>query len=156
MKNMRIYFLAIAIIGLATGVTSCAKGKVALKPNSGKYYAVSAEKTGFYRYGPQQGNGADQQLPRDTLLTLVRTSFGYCKVQLTNGGEGYVAREDIRPAPPTLIAALTAPPPTPASSAEQFDLNSVDPRLAPPSDDLPAPDLPPVDETPAESTEPTP
>ena len=43
-------------------------------------------------------------------MTLIRPSFGYCKVQLVKTSkEGYVASEDIKPASPTLIAALNAP-----------------------------------------------
>lgn len=69
----------------------------------------------FYRYGPQQGTGPDRKLPRDTLLTLIRSTFGYAKVKLTTGEEGYISSDDIRVAPEALVAALTATPtPTPA------------------------------------------
>jgi hypothetical protein len=72
-------------------------------------------------------------------MTLIRPSFGYSTVHVVNGQEGYVASEDIKPAPPALIAALTAPPPgaEPATHGERFDLNSSDPRLAVPPEDLP-------------------
>lgn len=115
--------------------------------NSGKLFAVTADTTSFYRYGPQQNTGPDQELKRDTLLTLVRSSFGYAKVQLVEGNtEGYVAREDIQPAPPTLLASLNAAAAeaTGASSSRQrenFDLN--DPSAVPPPEALPDPDLPP-------------
>ena len=112
--------------------------------NSGKVFAVTADKTSFYRYGPQQGNGADQELPKDTLVTLIRPSFGYSKVQLVSGADqGYVASEDIKPAPPTLLAALNVPPPSPdgsAPSSESFDTSTSEP---PPPEALPDPDLPP-------------
>ncbi|HEX8280812.1 MAG TPA: hypothetical protein VF551_05515 [Chthoniobacterales bacterium] len=116
---------------------------------NGKLFAVSADQTSFYRYGPQQGNGPDESLPRDTLLTLIRPSFGYCKVQVLPGAkEGYVASEDIKPAPPTLVAALTAstqPASTSASQAEHFDTSSAEP---PPPEALPDPDLPPAADAP--------
>lgn len=118
--------------------------KITSAETNGKLYAVAADETPFYRYGPQQGNGPDEKLPKDTLMTLIRPSFGYCKVQLVAGAkEGYVASEDIKPAPPTLVAALTAPPPSAVSSsgAENIDIGSSEP---PPPETLPAPDLPPA------------
>ena len=56
---------------------------------NGQWYAVVTEKTPFYRYGPQQGNGPDQQLPKDSIMTVIRPSFGYVKVKLQNGENGY-------------------------------------------------------------------
>lgn len=119
-------------------------GSRVTKTHSGKVFAVFADKTSFYRYGPQQGNGPDEELPKDTLVTLIRPSFGYSKVQLLAGSqEGYVASEDIRPATPTLLAALNAPPPSASRSSlpESFDINSSEP---PPPETLPDPDLPPA------------
>ncbi len=133
---------ALAILGALLSACSSG-GRRSARAESGKYFAVTADSTSFYRYGPQQGNGPDQALPRDTLMTLIRPSFGYSKVQLVEGGEGYVASEDIKPAPPTLLAALFPPLPEPGSavSSENFDMQSSEP---PPPEDLPDPDLPPV------------
>jgi hypothetical protein len=78
--------------------------------NSGKYYAVTTESAEFFHYGPQQGNGPDKKLPRDTLMTLIRSSFGYSKVKLITGEKGYIASDDIRVAPEALVAAATATP----------------------------------------------
>jgi hypothetical protein len=127
----------VALILLVYFLAACAsKSTVTRVAKTGKYYTVTSEKTAFYKYGPQQGSGADLQLPKDTLLTLNRTSFGYCKVTLTSGEEGYVAREDINVAPATLVAAVTNPP-ADAARGEQFDLNSNDPRLIAPPEALP-------------------
>jgi len=118
--------------------------------SGGKVFAVTAEKTSFYRYGPQQGNGPDQELPRDTLVTLIRPSFGYSKVQLLQGNtaEGYVASEDIKPASATLLAALNPPAETETTTSgagtENFDVRSTDPNYVPPPEALPDPDLPPT------------
>lgn len=113
----------------------------ALTGTTGPWYAVAADHTAFYRYGPQQGNGADQQLPRDAIMKVIRPSFGYVKVQLQSGESGYVASEDIRPASAALVAEKTAPPPTPApliaNHEEQFSLDSNDPRLIAPPEPLP-------------------
>jgi hypothetical protein len=139
--------LMLAVLALLSACASKGNNPVTAA-NSGKIFAVSTDNTSFYRYGPQQGNGADQQLPKDTLVTLIRPSFGYSKVQLVQGSvEGYVASEDIRPAPPTLLASLNPAPADPSisSSRENFDVQSSEP---PPPEALPDPDLPPTTDEP--------
>jgi len=140
-------FAVLLLTGLATFLLACSSTKARItKNNSGKLFAVSSDTTSFYRYGPQQGNGPDESLLKDTLMTLIRPSFGYCKVQLvSNAKEGYVASEDIKPAPPTLVAALTAPPQARVSAREHFNVQSSEP---PPPEALPDPDLPPATEPP--------
>lgn len=106
-------------------------------------YAVTAPSTAFYRYGPQQGYGADQRLPKETMMSVVRPSFGYSKVQLENGEQGYVASEDIKPASPDLIARAAAAklPPAPIFSGPNANnrtpVDANDPRLAVPAEPLP-------------------
>ena len=75
------------------------------------YYVVKADFTPLFRTGPQQPNGPDQSLPKNTLAALLRKSFGYSRVQLENGLIGYVATEDLRLAPPERVAP-PAPVPT--------------------------------------------
>ncbi|MGI8820060.1 MAG: hypothetical protein ACR2ID_04210 [Chthoniobacterales bacterium] len=147
---------ATAVAAFATALALCLCGcashavKAVTSTSSGKVFAVTADKTSFYRYGPQQGNGADEELPRDTLVTLIRPSFGYSKVQLVKSSqEGYVASEDIRPAPPTLLAALNPPAPSPTSERENFDVRATDSNYVPPPETLPDPDLPPTSAEPA-------
>lgn len=134
---------------LAAFGTACSTSKNSVKTSApGKLFAVTAEKTSFFRYGPQQGNGPDESLSKNTLMTLIRPSFGYCKVHLVaTSQEGYVASEDIRPAPPTLLASLNPPAQASTSTSaarENFDLHSSDPASVPPPEALPAPDLPPA------------
>ena len=123
----------------------------------GKMYAVGVEKTPFYRYGPQQGGGPDEQLPKDTLVRLIRNSFGYSKVVIdSTGQQGFVASEDLTVASAAMIAAATATSPsqvasTSSSSAENLDVESVDPSYVPPPEGLPAPDLPPTAPEPSPS-----
>ncbi len=144
-----VLFLAATV--LAVFGTACASSKNSVKTaSSGKVFAVTAEKTAFFRYGPQQGNGPDESLAKNTLMTLIRPSFGYCKVHLVaTSQEGYVASEDIQPASATLIAALNPPVQASTSSStsstrENFDLRSSGPAAVPPPETLPAPDLPPA------------
>ncbi len=141
-------FPTLVLLFIATVLSACASksGTGVTKASSGKMFAVTADKTPFYRYGPQQGNGPDQSLPKDTLMTLIRPSFGYCKVHLAAGEEGYVASEDIRPAPSTLLASLQPVASPAASERENFDVRSNEP---PPPEDLPDPDLPPAREEPS-------
>ena len=121
-----------------------------------KFYAVSSDAAKFFRYGPQQGNGPDLTLRKNTLVKVIRPSFGYCKIQLVKSGEqGYVAREDIQVAPAALVAAATGTADTQSHpSGEEFKLNSIDPRLVAPPEQLPDPDLPPpgTDAPPASPT----
>ena len=107
----------------------------------GDWYAVTAPETSFYRYGPLQASGPDSKLPKDSIMKVIRPSFGYVKVQLQDGASGYVASEDIHRAPATLVKEKLTPPPLPpdsiASENESFDLNSDDPRLIAPPEPLP-------------------
>lgn len=138
--------ISLALLVIAAAIfPACSSFKATTRnaqDNTGKLYAVTSDRTSFYRYGPQQGNGPDESLPRDTLMTLIRPSFGYCKVHLVaTAKDGYVASEDIKPAPSTLIAALNTPTPSPIVSRETFNVQSSEP---PPPETLPAPDLPPA------------
>ena len=107
-----------------------------------RLFAVSIDSAAFFRHGPQQGRDPDLKLPKNTIVKLIRPSFGYSKIQVVESGlQGYVASEEIRPAPATLLAAATGPH-TSGRAIEQFNLNSHDPRLVPPPEELPDPDLP--------------
>ena len=140
--SQKIAGAALAFITLGFSACSTTNTPRFTGAGNGKLFAVSSTTASFYRYGPQQGNGPDESLPKDTLMTLIRPSFGYCKVQLVaSSKEGYVASEDIKPAPPTLVASLTAPVHTSASEREDFDVRTFSP---PPSETLPEPDLPPA------------
>src|SRR5436190_21791799 len=67
-----------------------------------RLFAVSIDSAAFFRHGPQQGRDPDLKLPRDTIVKLIRPSFGYSKIQVVESGlQGYIASEEIRPAPAT-------------------------------------------------------
>jgi len=146
MKPHRFVLLALAA-SLAGGCAS-SLGPV-LSGTTDRWYAVTAGETPFYRYGPQQASGPDMKLPHDSIMKVIRPSFGYVKVQLQDGESGYVAGEDIQPAGAALVAEKLAPPPPPpdppdpgpsyAGEGEQFQLDSNDPRLVAPPEPLPEP-----------------
>jgi hypothetical protein len=126
----------------APAITSTAK-------TDSKLFVVSVESAAFFRHGPQAGREPDKMLSKETPVKLIRPSFGYSKVEVVATGEqGYVSSEEIRPASAALIASVsqlkTDPLATPSTlpSVEQFNLNSNDPRLVPPPEDLPPADLP--------------
>ena len=105
-------------------------------------FAVTVDSAAFFRHGPQQGRDPDLKLPKDTVVRLIRPSFGYSKVQVvTSGVQGYVASEEIGPASATLLAAANTPKIS-GPVDERFNLNSEDPRLVSPPEKLPDPDLP--------------
>src|SRR5256885_2004948 len=87
-----------------------------------RLFAVSIDSAAFFRHGPQQGRDPDLKLPKNTIVKLIRPSFGYSKIQVVESGlQGYVASEEIRPAPATLLAAATTPHPN-GPAIEHFNL----------------------------------
>jgi hypothetical protein len=138
--------IALALAFLPALLTGC---RSANKPaqsttKATRLFAITVDSAAFFRHGPRQGLEPDQKLPRDTVVKLIRTSFGFSKIQIVSSGvQGYVASEEIRPASSTLLAAATTPPQPSGPAGEQFNLNSTDPRLVPPPEQLPDPDLPP-------------
>lgn len=139
--------LVVSFTGCSSAAKTAQKTIKAISAGDGKLFAVSADSAAFFQRGPQQGREPDRRLPKETVVKLIRPSFGYCKVQLVASGEqGYVASDEIKPAPATLLASAASHTDSPTSpslpATEQFNLNSNDPRLVPPPEELPDPDLP--------------
>lgn len=90
---------------------------------SGRRWVVSAPQAEFYRNGPAQAAnlptdvrfnfpstsnaGPDFQLPRGAVVTMVRSELGFSQVMTEDGTIGYVANEQMKPAP---VLASAAPP----------------------------------------------
>jgi hypothetical protein len=150
-------FLPVAAL-VAIGLAGCSSANkpavttVSTAKTNAKLYAISVDTAAFFRRGPQSGREPDKTLSKETVVKLIRPSFGYSKVEVVATGEqGYVSSEEIRPASTSLLAAVSAPKPDPLatpstestqSPVEQFNLNSNDPRLIPPPEDLPPSELP--------------
>ena len=64
---------------------------------------VATDYAQFFKLGPQQAGGADFSLRAGESVMLQRKEFGYSRVQLENNLVGYMANEDITPAPPQEI-----------------------------------------------------
>ena len=145
---------AVALLGLILSGCSATNKPTATTTTStakrdAKLFVVSVDSTAFFRHGPQAGREPDSKLSKETVVKLIRPSFGYCKVEVAATGEqGYVSSEDIRPASSNLIASVSAPKVDPLATpsttppVEQFNLNSDDPRLVPPPEALPPAELP--------------
>jgi hypothetical protein len=140
---------------LAIFITGCSSGKkpavttTSTAKRDGKFFVVSVESAPFFRHGPRAGVNPDTTLSRETVVKLIRPSFGYSKVEVVATKEqGYVSSEEIRPASSALLASVSAPKrdplvtPSTQPAVEQFNLNSNDPRLEPPPEDLPPTELP--------------
>lgn len=69
-------------------------------------FLVAVNSAQFYKYGPAQAFGADFTLPAGQKVTMLDRQFGYSRVMLEDGTSGYVATDDLKPAPPE-------PPPKP-------------------------------------------
>ena len=144
--------MATLLAVLFAGCSATTKTTQSSKPptkRDGKVFVVSVDSAAFFRHGPQAGRDPDKKLTRETVVTLIRPSFGYSKVEIAATGEqGYISSEEIRPASSNLIASVAAPKvdplatPSAQPAVEQFNLNSNDPRLVPPPEDLPPADLP--------------
>jgi hypothetical protein len=140
---------------LAIFLTGCSSTKkpavttTSTAKRDGKLFVVSVEAAPFFRHGPRAGVDPDSTLSRETVVKLIRPSFGFSKVEVVATKEqGYISSEEIRPASSALLASVSAPKPDPLATpstqpaAEQFNLNSDDPRLIPPPEDLPPTELP--------------
>lgn len=69
-------------------------------PEEAPEQVVIRDFASFYRFGPAQPRGADAALPVNTRVKLLRKEMGYSLVMLSDTRTGYVANEDLVPAPP--------------------------------------------------------
>jgi hypothetical protein len=65
-----------------------------------KHYQVNVPATGLYRYGPAQSFGADYNLKQGQRVLMMKREFGFSRIMTEDGQSGYVATEDLAPAPP--------------------------------------------------------
>ncbi len=74
-------------------------------------YLVSVPKAQFYKYGPAQAFGADSVLPQGQRVTMLKREFGYSRIALADAQTGYIATDEIAPAPPEPPPPRATPPP---------------------------------------------
>ena len=66
----------------------------------GSRFLVSAQSAQFFKYGPAQSFGADFVLPKGQRVIMLDRSFGFSRVMTDDGISGWVASEELSPAPP--------------------------------------------------------
>jgi len=120
---------------------------------SGGRWVVSTPQAEFYRNGPAQAfrlpqesaiatadasSGPDFQLPRGAVVTMLRREFGYSRIVTDQGIAGYVANEQLTPAPAVAIRApadlrsprpprsRSKPAPVPRQMEDRIDLTDLD------------------------------
>ena len=110
--------------------------------HAGENYVVNSQRTSFFKYGPAQASGPDFALTKGQRLTMLSRQFGYSHVAMDSGQSGYVATEDLAPAPPE---SNPSPSPTPApnlnTSAERPERRERAPTREEEAQ-VPLPDLP--------------
>jgi hypothetical protein len=92
--------LAAAGCGLCLLSVGCETTPMEPNPNFVDDTVVVSDYAQFFRLGPQQAGGADMTLRTGERVMLQRKEFGYSRVQLEDGQVGYMANEDLQPAPP--------------------------------------------------------
>lgn len=70
---------------------------------------VAVARASFYKYGPAQTFGADFVLNQGAMLTVLSRDFGFTRVMTSDGTAGYVATDDLKPAPPAAPASAPLP-----------------------------------------------
>ena len=134
MARSRIAVVIVTTLTLSGCAQWSARHTSAAKAKPDALFIVTAETTPFYQHRPRQGHGPDRQLPKDTLLTVIRHAFGYSKVQLADGHKGFVANDDLVRASGTLIAAASDSSSEPEESilpTPEVKLPVADPELEP-------------------------
>lgn len=84
----------------AFSVAGCETVPLEPSPDFVPDMVVATDYAQFFKLGPQQAGGADFSLRAGETVMLQRKEFGYSRVQLENNLVGYMANEDITPAPP--------------------------------------------------------
>lgn len=134
-------------IGLAATFTvsflaGCASERYS--PETAPEYSIIREFTPFYRLGPQQGR-PDASLTVDTRVKMLSREMGFSLVQLEDTRTGYVANENMAPAPPR---PKPREEPTESGARRRTSRSSESPAYTgPPVNDIPLPDpnVPPPD-----------
>lgn len=130
---------------------------------------VATDYAQFFRLGPQQAGGADLSLRTGERVMLQHKEFGYSRVQLEDGQVGYMANEDIQPAPPEPRGkrGLYEKPGSakskrgsrgalPQSEEAYDDIPLPDPNLDIMPEDIPVEPLPDLEPAPVDNPEPKP
>lgn len=136
MRRAATIFLGLA----AAAFAGCASETFA--PDAAPEFRVVHDRAPVYRLGPQQAAPPEERLARHDRIRLLRREFGYSFALLADGQTGYIANEDIEPAPSEPAPPRIEPEFPSASRAAAVDRPSVEPPLPKPDLDAPPADAP--------------
>jgi len=88
------------VLLLATVLLPAGCATQTFDPDKAPEYLVKEEFALFYRLGPQQERGPDASLMPGARVRMLRREFGYSFVEIEDGRTGYMANEQLEPAPP--------------------------------------------------------
>jgi hypothetical protein len=86
-----LFFSVVCVVGCVTQ---------SFDPAKAPEFLVQADYAPFYTLGPGQGRGPDASLQRGERVKMLRREFGFSYVEIKDGRAGYLANEEIAPAPP--------------------------------------------------------
>jgi len=98
-SHRRISGAILSVLGLFFHA-ACSTSHPASSAGGGQVpYIVKADSTPFFKFGPAQPAGPDLRLKKDQLVTMIERHYGYSQVIDPDGDSGYIATDDIAPAP---------------------------------------------------------
>jgi hypothetical protein len=90
-KIVAVLFLSfVCVFGCATQT---------FDPANAPEFLVQSDYTPFYSLGPGQERGPDASLQHGERVKMLRREFGFSYVEIPDGRVGYIANEEILPAP---------------------------------------------------------
>ena len=89
-SGVLLFILSVILAGCATETFDVTKAPE---------FLVQSDYAPFYMLGPGQGRGPDASLRRGERVRMLRREFGYSRVEIPGERVGYIANEDISPAP---------------------------------------------------------
>ena len=128
MKPWQWFFLVAGLVAAGCATTT-------YSPENAPEMSVIRDYAGLYRLGPMQARGPDATLRAGDRVKLTCKEIGYSLVLLEDGRTGYMANEDLAPAPPrpkpTPAPDLPANPGRRGASSERYRGQEVNDSLLP-------------------------
>lgn len=141
MTNLRIGIL----LALTVLLSACASQTFA--PDQAPEY-VTIQRSPFYRTGPMQTTGPDENVDPNVRVKLLRKEMGFSLVQLPDEQTGYIANENMAvapPRPPEPAPTVSDDSPSPSPRGKRRG-GSDSPRYTGEQvNDIPLPNAPPPD-----------
>ncbi len=98
----RPYFrriLMLVCVAVGCFLPACTTPPSGIPP--GTRFIIATTRAPFYKYGPAQSFGADFVLLKNQRVAMLERAFGFSRVMTEDGVTGWVANEELAPAPAT-------------------------------------------------------